>query len=56
LLFEPGTQWIYGTGVDWLGRLVETRRQGSRVCRERIFTPLAMSDTFNVPDAKQRVS
>src|SRR5207302_2597733 len=23
LLFEPGTQWIYGTSVDWVGRLVE---------------------------------
>jgi CubicO group peptidase (beta-lactamase class C family) len=23
LLFEPGTQWIYGPGVDWVGRLVE---------------------------------
>ena len=23
LLFEPGTQWLYGTSTDWLGRLVE---------------------------------
>lgn len=56
LLFEPGTQWIYGTGVDWLGRLVE-RLSGKNLedyFRERIFTPLGMSDTFyNVPDTKQ---
>jgi methyl acetate hydrolase len=56
LLFEPGTQWIYGTSVDWLGRLVE-RLSGKNLedyFRERIFTPLGMSDTFyNVPDVKQ---
>ncbi len=56
LLFEPGTQWIYGTSVDWVGRLVE-RLSGKNLeeyFRERIFTPLGMSDTFyNVPDTKQ---
>ena len=56
LLFEPGTQWIYGTSVDWLGRLVE-RLSGKSLeeyFRERIFTPLGMPDTFyNVPEAKQ---
>ena len=56
LLFEPGTQWIYGTSVDWVGRLVE-RLSGQNLeeyFRERIFTPLGMSDTFyNVPEAKQ---
>src|ERR1051326_4763692 len=48
LLFEPGTQWIYGTGVDWLGRLVE-RLSGQSLedyFREHIFTPLGMPDTF----------
>jgi methyl acetate hydrolase len=56
LLFEPGTQWIYGTGVDWVGRLVE-RLSGKNLeeyFRERIFTPLGMFDTFyNVPESKQ---
>lgn len=23
LVFEPGTSWSYGTGIDWAGRLVE---------------------------------
>ena len=23
LIFEPGTRWQYGTGMDWTGRLVE---------------------------------
>jgi methyl acetate hydrolase len=56
LLFEPGTQWLYGTNTDWLGRLVETvSRQSLDVYfRERIFDPLGMSDTFfNIPAPKQ---
>ena len=56
LLFEPGTQWIYGTNTDRVGRLVE-RLSGKNLeeyIRERIFMPLKMSDTFyNVPGVKQ---
>ena len=56
LLFEPGTQWIYGTSVDWLGRLVEklSGKNLEEYFHERIFMPLGMSDTFyNVPETKQ---
>jgi CubicO group peptidase (beta-lactamase class C family) len=56
LLFEAGTQWIYGTSVDWVGRLVEklSGRNLEDYFREHIFTPLGMSDTFyNVPESKQ---
>jgi methyl acetate hydrolase len=56
LLFEPGTQWIYGTSVDWVGRLVEklSGKNREEYFRERIFIPLRMSDTFyNVPETKQ---
>src|SRR3954470_10364070 len=56
LLFEPGTQWIYGTSVDWLGRVVEkvSGQNLEEYFREHIFTPLGMPDTFyNVPEAKQ---
>ena len=56
LLFEPGTQWIYGAGVDWVGRLVEklSCENLEEYFRKRIFTPLGMSDTFyNVPETKQ---
>jgi CubicO group peptidase (beta-lactamase class C family) len=56
LLFEPGTQWIYGTSTDWLGRLVE-RLSGKNLeeyFRENIFAPLGMPDTFyNVPQGKE---
>ena len=47
LQFEPGTQWGYGIGIDWLGRVVE-KVDGRRIdqfCREEIFEPLGMTDT-----------
>jgi methyl acetate hydrolase len=56
LLFEPGTQWIYGPSVDWVGRLVEklSGKNLEEYFREHIFTPLEMPDTFyNVPANKQ---
>ena len=53
VLFEPGTDWVYGTSTDWVGRLVEAV-SGTTLdayFRDRIFTPLRMRDThFNVPD------
>jgi CubicO group peptidase (beta-lactamase class C family) len=56
LLFEPGTRWHYGTSVDWLGRVVE-KISGSSLedyFRQKIFTPLAMPDTFYfVPKDKE---
>ena len=56
LVFKPGTQWLYGTGVDELGLLVEklSGRSLEDDFRERIFAPLGMTDTFyNIPEAKQ---
>jgi CubicO group peptidase (beta-lactamase class C family) len=56
LLFEPGTQWIYGTSVDWLGRLVERLSEQTleQYFHDHIFVPLHMDDTFyNVPESKQ---
>jgi methyl acetate hydrolase len=56
LVFEPGERWLYSTSVDWLGRLVE-RISGLSLedyFRQRIFTPLAMADTFYfVPKDKE---
>jgi CubicO group peptidase (beta-lactamase class C family) len=56
LLFEPGTRWHYGTSTDWLGRLVE-KVSGLSLedyFRQKIFTPLAMPDTFYfVPKDKE---
>jgi len=56
LLFDPGTRWEYGIGVDWLGRLVErVSGQDLEACfRVKIFEPLGMTDSsFNVPGDKQ---
>lgn len=46
LLFDPGSQWEYGTNIDWAGLIVEQLRgqRLSQVLRERVFEPLAMRD------------
>ena len=55
LVFDPGTQWTYGTGVDMLGKIVEkiSGQDLETYFRARIFAPLGMDDTFyNVPAEK----
>ncbi len=52
LLFDPGTQWEYGTNMDWCGLVVEaiTGKRLDDVMAERIFTPLGMnSSSFGSP-------
>jgi len=55
LMFEPGTRWQYGQGIDWAGRMVE---QVSGLNLEQYFQknicgPLEMPDTsYIVPAAK----
>lgn len=47
LLFDPGTRWGYGIGIDWLGRVIEAV-SGERIdafCRREIFEPLGMDST-----------
>lgn len=56
LLFDPGTAWEYGIGLDWVGKIVEkgSGRSLEDYFRENIFTPLGMADSFfNVPLDKQ---
>ena len=58
LMFEPGTDWLYGVSTDWVGRAVEAasgQTLGDYMA-EHIFTPLAMHDTgFAVaPDKIER--
>jgi len=55
LVSQPGTEWHYSLSTDVLGRLVEvvSAMPFDAFLRERIFTPLGMTDTsFDVPDAK----
>jgi len=56
LLFDPGTQWMYGDSIGVLGRIVEklSGQTLEEYFREHILGPLKMTDTFfNVPEAKQ---
>jgi CubicO group peptidase (beta-lactamase class C family) len=59
LMFDPGTEWLYGTNTDWVGRLVETISSQSLEAyfREHILDPLKMRDTTFVvpPDKHERV-
>ncbi|MDR3485200.1 MAG: serine hydrolase [Bradyrhizobium sp.] len=47
ILFEPGSTWEYGIGMDWAGQIVEsiTGRRLGEVFQSRIFEPLGMEDT-----------
>ncbi len=55
LMFEPGTRWQYGQGIDWAGRLVETLSGMSLedYFQAKILKPLGMIDTsYIVPAGK----
>ena len=47
LLFQPGAEWNYSVATDVLGRVIEVAGGQSldAVMRDRIFGPLAMTDT-----------
>jgi len=46
-LFEPGTRWQYGLGVDWAGIVLErvTKRSLEDIFQKDIFRPLGISST-----------
>jgi methyl acetate hydrolase len=55
LMFEPGSRWQYGQGVDWAGRLVEAISGITleSYFQEKILRPLGMEDTsYILPAAK----
>jgi len=55
LIFEPGTRWQYGTGLDWTGKLVEavSGQTLEAYFQTNILEPLGMKDTkFSVPEEK----
>jgi len=55
LAFEPGTQWQYGTGIDWTGKIVETISGLTleQYFQRNILGPLGMKDTtFIFPKEK----
>lgn len=47
LVFDPGTRWEYGIGIDWVGAMIETVSGvslGTHIA-ERVTGPLGMTDT-----------
>jgi methyl acetate hydrolase len=55
LMFEPGTRWQYGMGVDWAGRLVEavSGMNLEAYFQAKILEPLDMRDTsYLMPASK----
>lgn len=55
LMFQPGTSYNYGMGLDILGRYLEaiTGQPLDTILQQRLFKPLKMSDTdFYVPGPK----
>ncbi|RIJ00240.1 class A beta-lactamase-related serine hydrolase [Achromobacter sp. K91] len=56
LVFDPGTSWMYGIGLDWAGQIVE-RVSGKTLedyFQEAIFQPLEMRDTSFLVNASMR--
>lgn len=51
IMFDPGTRWEYGIGIDWAGQMVEAVSGGSlgQYFSENLFEPMGMSDTGFAP-------
>jgi hypothetical protein len=47
LMFDPGTKWSYGIGIDWAGIILErvTKSRLGDYFSEHLFEPLGMMDT-----------
>lgn len=56
LIYQPGTQWVYGNGLDVVARAIEvvSGMPFNVFVQKRIFDPLDMKDTYwTVPKDKQ---
>ena len=56
LVADPGVRWEYGISIDWVGKAVEAVSGQSldAYFRERLFTPLGMTDTGFIITPGQR--
>ncbi len=56
LLFEPGSGWAYGIGIDWAGKLIEavTGERLDHHLQGALFAPLGMRETSFFPTDEQR--
>ncbi|GAB3673150.1 serine hydrolase domain-containing protein [Salinisphaera aquimarina] len=55
LLFEPGSDWHYGIGVDWAGAVIEAAsgQPLDTYLEEHVLAPLGMADTGFTLDTAQ---
>jgi methyl acetate hydrolase len=55
LMFEPGTRWQYGAGIDWTGRMVEAVSGMSLedYFQRHLLGPLGMVDTSYIMKAEK---
>lgn len=55
MVFDPGTRWGYGIGIDWLGQVVEavSGQTIDAFLRDRLFGPLGMADTVFERDGRE---
>ncbi|KAL8690009.1 MAG: hypothetical protein Q9218_004442, partial [Villophora microphyllina] len=56
LLFEPGTRWEYGVGIDWAGTVIE-RISGMSLndyFQKNIFQPLGIKNISFFPSAEMK--
>ncbi len=56
ILFDPGSDWVYGLSTDVLGRVIEVASEMplDRFVDEKICQPLRMTDTFfKIPPEKK---
>lgn len=55
-LFQPGKAWMYGPGLNVVGRIIEiaSGKSYEDFVQERIFEPLAMHDTTFHPTDEQK--
>ena len=51
LMFDPGSRWEYGIGIDWVGQMVEavTGQRLGEYFKEHLTGPLGMGDTAFQP-------
>ncbi|KAH8655893.1 beta-lactamase/transpeptidase-like protein [Xylariales sp. PMI_506] len=54
MVFQPGTGWYYGQGLDWAGKVIEavSRKSLEEFMQENIWSVLGMENTTFHPDRR----
>jgi len=57
LIFEPGTTWMYGPGIDWVGQMIERLNNCTlgEYMEKNIFTPLGMNSATFHPENRPEI-